>query len=371
MRKSLSLIPAINRRFFSSEIFRQENSSQTGPEILLAGRKYLAGSDDGKHPENLEYATDSDYELFRMINQDKPLEYVSKEISEVVKSHLDTKGAILFKGLSQVISSNPDFSQMAEQQGEKFSYTAGFASREEFGDAPGVMAAADDPPEVTIEPHLEMSYNKAMPGKIMFYCHQAPQPWEGGQTPICDMRKVYQGLLEHSLLQPLLDEGLRYYRTLPSRHSPQGSLYSWEKTFFTEDKASVETTLVGLGYDMEWTEEGSLRYSYLMSSIRSHPRSGEMVWANQSSVSHGTYYLNLPIIIYPDAEFAPSHTAHTDGTPFNNKELSAIRKTQWDHSRAIVWEKGDLLVLDNHAVGHGRMGFHPDTKRNLVVAIAK
>ena len=26
------------------------------------------------------------------------------------------------------------------------------------------MAAADDPPETTIEPHLEMSYNKKMPG---------------------------------------------------------------------------------------------------------------------------------------------------------------------------------------------------------------
>ena len=34
------------------------------------------------------------------------------------------------------------------------------------------MAAADDPPEVTIEPHLEMSYNLAMPARIAFYCHK-------------------------------------------------------------------------------------------------------------------------------------------------------------------------------------------------------
>ena len=107
------------------------------------------------------------------------------------------------------------------------------------------MAAADDPPEVTIEPHLEMSYNKEMPGKIMFYCHHAPLPGEGGQTPICDMRRVYQQLSQHSLLQPLVREGLRYYRTLPSRHTSQGSLYSWEKTFFTEDRGRVERTLGG------------------------------------------------------------------------------------------------------------------------------
>ena len=28
-----------------------------------------------------------------------------------------------------------------------------------------MVAAADDPPETTIEPHLEMSYNKEMPGE--------------------------------------------------------------------------------------------------------------------------------------------------------------------------------------------------------------
>ena len=42
-------------------------------------------------------------------------------------------------------------------------YIAGFATRSEK--APGVMNAADDPDEVTIEPHLEMSYRSEMPRK--------------------------------------------------------------------------------------------------------------------------------------------------------------------------------------------------------------
>jgi len=372
VRKSLCVLSATCRNY-SSQIFQQDSSCQSGPCIPLAGREYLAGSDDRSCPARLEYATQDNYDLFRLSQgQDwLTLADVASEISEVVRSHLSNKGALLFKGLSGVIKDNPDFSAMAAKQGEKFSYTAGFATREEFGDAPGVMAAADDPPEVTIEPHLEMSYNKEMPGKIMFYCHHAPLPHEGGQTPICDMRKVYQDLTKHPILQPLLTEGLRYYRTLPSRHTSQGSLYSWEKTFFTEDRNSVEITLTELGYDMEWTKEGSLRYSYLMSAVRPHPISGEQVWANQSSVSHGSYYLHLPTILYPDQEFAPSHTAHRDGTPFSREELAIIRRVQWEHSRAVVWEQGDLLVLDNHAVGHGRIGFHPDTDRKLVVAIAK
>ena len=233
------------------------------------------------------------------------------------------------------------------------------------------MAAADDPPEVTIEPHLEMSYNKDMPGRIMFYCHQAPKPGEGGQTPVCDMRRVYQRLKDDPLISTLIEEGLRYYRTLPSRHSSQGSLYSWEKTFFTEEKKSVEATLVNLGYDMEWTQHGSLRCSYTMSAVRAHPRTQEIVWANQSSVSHGSYYQHLPVILYPDPEFSPSHTAHKDGSPLSIEELNIIRRVQWNNSRGLAWEAGDLLVLDNHAVGHGRIGFVPGINRNLVVAITK
>ena len=34
------------------------------------------------------------------------------------------------------------------------------------------MLGADEPPEVTIEMHLEMSYNRDMPARIYFYCHK-------------------------------------------------------------------------------------------------------------------------------------------------------------------------------------------------------
>ena len=133
----------------------------------------------------------------------------------------------------------------------------------------GVVAAADDPPLTTIEPHLEMSYNRVMPGevvftpsartmtaagKILFYCNSAPG-CGGGQTPICDMRKVYRDIVaQGAVLGPLLDRGVRYSRShsyKPPRHgnnktvtrflpAASKSLYNWEKTFYTEDKAEVK-----------------------------------------------------------------------------------------------------------------------------------
>ena len=74
-------------------------------------------------------------------------------------------------------------------------------------------------------------------------------------------------------------------RFLPSARSQAKPLYNWEKTFYTEDKKEVETTLEGLGYNVEWRRGGILHYWYVMTSVREHPCSGEMVWCNQVSSS--------------------------------------------------------------------------------------
>ena len=37
-----------------------------------------------------------------------------------------------------------------------------------------------------------------------------------------------------------------------------------------------------------------LHYWWVMDSLRRHPDTGEMIWSNQSSVNHGSYYTHLP-----------------------------------------------------------------------------
>ena len=108
-----------------------------------------------------------------------------------------------------------------------------------------------------------------------------------------------------------------------------------------------------------------------MSAVRNHPTTGEEVWCNQASVSHGSYYLHLPNPTVKDPKLAPSHTGHADGRELTQVELDAIREAQWRWSRAHSWQPGDLLVLDNQAVAHGRIGFLSSASRRVVVAITK
>ena len=63
--------------------------------------------------------------------------------------------------------------------------------------------------QVTIEPHLEMSYSQKMPARILFYCHKSATT--GGHTPICDMcgkrrlklnaKYIYQNLFARTLFR--------------------------------------------------------------------------------------------------------------------------------------------------------------------------
>ena len=84
-------------------------------------------------------------------------------------------------------------------------------------------------------------------------------------------------LEKRDIVGSLIDEGIRYYRTLPSISTPEGAVYSWEKTFSTTNKDKVEKDLSNFGYSAEWTNNNSLKYFYKMTSMKTHPVTQESV----------------------------------------------------------------------------------------------
>ena len=62
----------------------------------------------------------------------------------------------------------------------------------------------------------------------------------GGQTPICDMRHVTADMMSmKDVVGDLIDNGCRYYRTLPSIETQEGSVYNCVSpcvTFFCDNR---------------------------------------------------------------------------------------------------------------------------------------
>ena len=111
-----------------------------------------------------------------------------------------------------------------------------------------------------------------------------------------------------------------------------------------------------------------------MSTMRRYggSASGAMVWCNQLTPAHASYFDDMPdrfMNLYESVEDTPYHTTHTDGSQLSQEELDTNRSLLWKHARAHLWSPGDLLILDNQAVAHGRIGFPLGDKRNVVVGI--
>ena len=63
----------------------------------------------------------------------------------------------------------------------------------------------------------------------------------------------------------------------------------------------------------------------------------------------------------PD-EKMPRNTRYGDGSDIEPEVLQHLRVAAWACAVGFKWQNGDLLVLDNRAVVHGRLGFMGDRK---------
>lgn len=244
--------------------------------------------------------------------------------------------------------------------------------------AEGVLTASSDPPAVSLEPHLEMAYNTQYPQKVFFFCRAAPLASEGGETPVVDMKEFHLAL-PAALVDKLRAVGVKYCRRLPSAEATSaGQIYTWQALFFSNDKSEVEARCVELGYDFSWGLDGSLSWSYVRPAFVKHTPDGEESWFNQATCLHHSYYNEYPggAVDQPidtnviPGSMQPHDTCYGDGTPFTCEEVQFMRARLWERASAVAWSAGDLLVMDNTRVAHGRMGYSEASERSILVSLA-
>ena len=228
---------------------------------------------------------------------------------------------------------------------------------------------------MSLEPHLEMAYNKTYPRKVFFFCRSAPQRDEGGETPIVDMQE-FELALPDQMVRKLRTDGVRYSRRLPSASSDKEQIYTWQSLFFSNDKNEVEKRCVELGYDFSWGQDDSLSWSYVRPAFLQLSPGEKERWFNQATCLHHSYYNEYPggVVDRPDesiicASMHPHDTSYGDGTPFSDEEVQFMRARLWERACAVTWSTGDLLVMDNMRVAHGRMSYSDNSNRSILVSL--
>ncbi|EMM77007.1 TauD/TfdA family dioxygenase [Leptospira santarosai] len=314
-----------------------------------------------------------------------------KNNKRALTDDLKEYGAVLFRGFD--VSSPQDFEDVIinVDPNLKNNYL-GTSPRNQV--TRYTFTATELPPAYPIMQHAEMSFLDSPPKKLFFYCGKASKKF--GETPITDLRKVLNEVPTF-IREKFEKDKVRYSRIYdgPSNRSrfQFWKTKRWDEMFQTKDREKVEEISKKQNFKAEWFGRDNLRLINTTLAIRKHPEFKSLAWHNHSQVFHidaarKEYWrifirqktirgflvsvtlevLTLIKKITTKKEYLDTHCTYGDGQEISGLELKLIQDAFWNNISLFSWQEGDVLVIDNYSVSHGR---HPFTgPREIFVAWA-
>lgn len=309
-----------------------------------------------------------------------------------LSGQLRTHGAVLLRGFD--VRAPLDFERVARAvDPELKSEYLGTSPRDALTQY--VFSASELPPFYPIPQHCEMTFLRDPPRRLFFACLVAPTGG-GGETPLCDFRRV-AAQLDPAVLDRFVRGKIRLIRNY---NGPGGGkrldlwkLKRWDEMFLTTDRAVVEAKCAAQGFRVTWGAGDRLRLVSDHEVLRAHPDTGEPVWFNHVQVFHAASagselrriharqggLRNLALAHFASAltavrrritpaEQLPMHCTDCHDRELDPADLEHLRDVIWRNMVVFPWRVGDVVVIDNFAVSHGRMPYRGP--RQVVVAWA-
>ncbi len=281
------------------------------------------------------------------------------QYSVALRALVTQYGSLLVRGLGLRDAANAE--AVFRSLGSLMTETEAFAPRRRYAD--GVYSSSTWPPNQPMCMHHELSYSLKPPGLMLFGCLTAAA--SGGATPVVDSQAVLRAL-PAQLVQRFEQLGWLLIRNY---NDDIGA--SFAKAFGTDDRRAVESYCRANAIKHEWRPDGGLRTWQRRNAVVHHPRNGQRCWFNQIA------FLNAWTLAPEVREYLvdvygedglPFNTCFGDGTPIGADVIQTINQVYEANTVRERWEAGDLLLVDNIRMAHGREPF--EGSREIAVAMA-
>jgi alpha-ketoglutarate-dependent taurine dioxygenase len=279
----------------------------------------------------------------------------------LIQDLLGKSGAILFRGFA--IRGEQDltgFTQAIEMQ--LMPYMEGATPRKALGN--NVYTSTEFPPDQTIALHNENSYVMSWPMKLCFCCMIAPE--DRGETPIADVRKVLQRI------DPDVREEFIRKKYMLVRNFSEHLGLPWTSSFKVSTREELEQYCEKAHIELEWQSEQHLKTRQVRPALATHPSTGEEVWFNHIAFWHiSSLEPGVREILSNEygEEGLPYNTYYGDGSRISPDVIAELRRAYEAETVKFPWRKGDLLLLDNMLVAHGRSPY--SGPRKIVVSMGE
>ncbi|MFC4071940.1 TauD/TfdA family dioxygenase [Actinoplanes subglobosus] len=279
-----------------------------------------------------------------------------------IQELLDTTGAVSFRGFG--IRTVDEFEAAAQSLlGRLAPYKGGDAPRR--AEKGLIYNAAGPDKSRLLRAHNELSYAPWHPTTLCFGCARPAD--QGGATTLIDGHRVYSSL-PHDIQDAFRTRGVTYIQHLPHTPTdPASGIKSWPETFETDVKDEVMRHCQANYTTATWTPLGLLTTHRTPATLDIGP-APRTTWFNQAHIWQDPTTTPDPTDMRLWQTRLGYGAIYGDGTPILATHLDTISATLEQCTIPVYWNSGDLLLVDNRAVMHGRTPYTGD--RQVYVAFA-
>jgi len=266
-----------------------------------------------------------------------------------IKEALAQDGGLLFRGFN--LKGVDDFDEFIAATGVKLmQYMESATPRTELKDK--IYTSTEFPPDQTIALHNELTYLNVWPLKIWFFCVQPAEC--GGATPIANVHKVFERI-RPEIREKFMEKGWMLIRNFGGGFGP-----TWQYSYHLSTREEAEDYFQRAGIEYEWLSGEQLRTFQVRPAVERHPQLGVPLWFNHIAFWHvSSLEPQLRALFLKEFEEheLPYNTFYGDGSSIEDSVVEELRQAYQQETVAFPWQPGDVLMLDNMLVAHGRESY--------------